>query len=94
MLIASKIKKNIKKKIPAVVHVDETARIQTVSENTNSKFYKLLKSFFELTGCPVLLNTSVNINGQPVVNSYQLAIETFYRTKIDILILDDFILLK
>ena len=94
MLIASKIKKNIKKKIPAVVHVDETARIQTVSENTNSKFYKLLKSFFELTGCPVLLNTSFNIKGQPVVNSYQQAIETFYRTKIDILILDDFILLK
>ena len=94
MLIACKVKKNKKNTIPATVHVDDTCRVQSVSRKTNSKFYELLKSFKDLTNCPVLLNTSFNIKGQPMVNSPEQAISTFLKTKIDVLVLHDFILKK
>jgi carbamoyltransferase len=94
MLIACKIRPFIIKKIPAVVHIDKTSRVQTVSELDNSKFYNLIKEFKKLTGCPVLLNTSFNIKGQTVVNSCEKAIDTFYKTKIDVLVIDDYIVEK
>jgi len=94
MLIACKVKKDKKKIIPATVHIDNTCRVQSVSKNTNLKFYELLNSFKKKTGCPVLLNTSFNIKGQPMVNNPSQAIDTFLKTNIDVLVLHDFILKK
>ena len=94
MLIACKVKKDKKKIIPATVHIDNTCRVQSVSKNTNLKFYELLNSLKKKTGCPVLLNTSFNIKGQPMVNNPSQAIDTFLKTNIDVLVLHDFILKK
>lgn len=94
MLIACKAKKATMKEIPAVIHVDNSCRVQTVSKNTNLGFYKLLESFKKLTKCSVLLNTSFNVKGQPIVNSLEDAINTFQNTNIDILFIDKFIISK
>lgn len=94
MLIACKIKKEVKKKVQAIVHVDDTCRVQTVNEKYNKKFYFLIKKFFEKTDIPVLLNTSFNIKGQPIVNSPSDAIECFLKYKIDHLVINDFIIEK
>ena len=65
-------KLNIKRSsIPAVTHVDYSARIQTVHKETNPKYYKLLKKFKEVTGCPILVNTSFNVRGEPIVCSIE-----------------------
>ena len=69
MLIACKVRSKMKKDISATVHVDNTCRVQTVSNESNKKFYKLLQSMYSKTKVPVLLNTSFNIKGQPIVNS-------------------------
>jgi carbamoyltransferase len=88
-------KLNIKRsKIPAVTHVDYSARIQTVHEKTNSRYYKLIKKFKEITGCPVLVNTSFNIRGEPIVCSTKDAFRCFMGTNLDILAIEDFILFK
>jgi len=88
-------KLNIKRsKIPAVTHVDYSARIQTVHQNTNPRYYKLIKNFKEITGCPVLVNTSFNIRGEPIVCSIKDAFRCFMGTNLDILVLEDFILYK
>ena len=80
--------------IPAVTHVDYSARIQTVSNNTNPKFYALLKAFKEKTGCPVLVNTSFNIRGEPIVSSPEDAYRCFMGTQIDYLVIGNSILNK
>ena len=72
--------------IPAVTHVDYSARIQTVNENTNRKYYKLIKKFKEGTNCPVLVNTSFNIRGEPIVNTPLDAFNCFMGTDLDILV--------
>ena len=77
--------------IPAVTHVDYSARVQTVDENSNPKFYQILKEFDALTGCGVLVNTSFNVRGEPVVCSPKDAYRCFMRTDIDILVLEDYI---
>ena len=84
MLIASKVKEDKVNVIPAVVHVDRSARVQTVNKSSNEKFYNLLEEFKNLTNIPVLLNTSFNVKGQPIVNNPRDAIETFKKTKIDV----------
>ena len=94
MLIAFKVKPKIKRYIPATVHVDNTSRVQTVNINTNEKLYNLLKSMHKKTNVPVLLNTSFNVKGQPIVNSPEDAIMCFLKYKIDYLFIDDFILKK
>lgn len=94
MLIACKIKKKLKKNVQAIVHVDDTCRVQTVNEKYNKRFYSLIKKFNEKTGIPVLLNTSFNIKGQPIVNSPDDAVECFLKYKIDRLVLNDFIIEK
>jgi len=79
---------NIKRSaIPAVTHVDYSARIQTVSEKTNKKYYKLLKKFKEITNCPVLVNTSFNIRGEPIVNTPYDAYNCFMGTELDALVI-------
>ena len=80
--------------IPAVTHVDLSARVQTVTEKTNSKFYKLLSEFNKLTGVPVLVNTSFNIRGEPIVLTPNNAVQCFMNTEMDVLVLNNFILYK
>lgn len=82
------------KEFPAITHVDNTSRIQTVSSLQNSKFYSLLSVFYELTGCPLLLNTSFNVMGEPIVCSPSDAIRTFSDSGIDILVMNNFIIRK
>ena len=77
MLVACKVRKNKKYSIPAVIHVDGTSRVQTVSKSSNPKFYKLIQSVNKKTGIPVILNTSFNIKGQPIVNTPKNAIDCF-----------------
>jgi carbamoyltransferase len=77
--------------IPAVTHVDYSARVQTVDEYTNPKFYQVLREFDALTGCGVVVNTSFNVRGEPVVCSPKDAYRCFMRTGIDFLILEDYI---
>ena len=81
-------KLNIKKsEIPAVTHVDYSARIQTVHKETNPKYYKLLSEFKRKSGCPVLVNTSFNVRGEPIVNTPIDAFKCFMGTEIDILVI-------
>ncbi|MGI8812242.1 MAG: carbamoyltransferase family protein [Pyrinomonadaceae bacterium] len=80
--------------IPAVTHVDNSARIQTVHRETNPQFHSVLEEFEKLTGFGVLVNTSFNIRGEPIVCTPQDAYRCFMRTEMDVLVLEDFILLK
>ena len=86
---------NIKRsEIPAVTHVDYSARIQTVSKETNEIYFNLIKKFKEKTNCPVLVNTSFNIRGEPIVNTPLDAYKCFMGTELDILVLGNFYLEK
>jgi carbamoyltransferase len=88
-------KLNIKRSdIPAVTHVDYSSRVQTVHKDTNIMYYNLIKKFKELTGCPVLVNTSFNVRGEPIVNSPKDAFNCFMGTGLDYLIIGNFILDK
>lgn len=80
--------------IPAVTHVDYSARIQTVHADTNPRFYHLLDAFEQKTGCPVLVNTSFNVRGEPIVNTPEDAYRCFMRTDMDCLVLENVILHK
>ncbi|RZS30530.1 carbamoyltransferase [Herbihabitans rhizosphaerae] len=80
--------------IPAVTHVDYSARVQTVSRDDDPRSYELLKEFESRTGCPVLVNTSFNVRGEPIVATPEDAYRCFMRTNIDILVLGDFLLRK
>jgi carbamoyltransferase len=81
-------KLNIKRsEIPAVTHVDYSARIQTVHENTNRKYFKLIKKFKEKTNCPVIVNTSFNVRGEPIVNTPLDAFNCFMGTELDKLVI-------
>ena len=88
-------KLNIKRSsIPAVTHVDYSARIQTVNKKTNPKFYNLIKSFKKKTGCPVIVNTSFNVRGEPIVNTPTDAFNCFMGTNLDKLVIGNFYLDK
>jgi len=88
-------KLNIKRSsIPAVTHVDYSARVQTVHKETNQKYYDLLKKYKEITGCPVLVNTSFNVRGEPIVCSIKDSFNCFMGTNLDILVCENFILYK
>ncbi len=88
-------KLNIKRsKIPAVTHVDYSARIQTVHKETNQKFFKLIEKFKKLTNCPILVNTSFNIRGEPIVNDPYDAFNCFMGTNLDKLVVGNFYLDK
>ena len=88
-------KLNIKRsKIPAVTHVDYSARVQTVHRDTNPKYHSLISRFKEITGCPILVNTSFNVRGEPIVCSPEDAIRCFMGTELDILVIGDFYLKK
>ncbi len=88
-------KLNVKRSsIPAITHVDYSARIQTVHKETNPKYYDLLKEFKKITNCPVLVNTSFNVRGEPIVCSIEDAFNCFMGTNLDILVIENFILFK
>jgi carbamoyltransferase len=80
--------------LPAVTHVDGSARIQTVDRMTNQRFADLIEHFYKHTGCPILLNTSLNLRGEPIVCSIMDAISTFGRSNMDALVLEDLLLDK
>ena len=81
-------------KIPAITHVDFSARIQTVHKETNPTYHKLIKKFYKKTGCPVLVNTSFNVRGEPIVCSPEEAFKCFMGTELDILVIENFLLIK
>ena len=88
-------KLNIKRsEIPAVTHVDYSARIQTVDKKNNKRFYDLISKFKEKTGCPVLVNTSFNVRGEPIVNTPKDAFNCFMGTELDYLIIGNCVLDK
>ena len=86
--------KNINSKIPAVTHVDYSARIQTINERDNGKLFKLLSKFYEKTDCPILVNTSFNVRDEPIVNTTEDAYKCFLSTELDILVIENFYLMK
>ena len=88
-------KLNIKRSlVPAITHVDYSARIQTVHKVTNPRYYKLLSEFKNITKCPILVNTSFNVRGEPIVCSVEDAFNCFMGTNLDILVIENFILFK
>ena len=88
-------KLNIKRsEIPAVTHVDYSARIQTVTKDNNKKYYDLISKFKEKTGCPVLVNTSFNVRGEPIVNTPTDAFNCLMGTELDYLVIGNCILDK
>ncbi len=84
----------VRSTIPAITHVDYSARVQTVDAGRNPRFHSLLKAFHALTGCPVLVNTSFNVRGEPIVCTPRDAYRCFMATEMDALVLGDFVLLK
>ena len=84
----------IRSEIPAITHVDYSARVQTVSKKTNPRYYNLIKEFKQITGCPVIINTSFNVRGEPIVCSPQDAYKCFMRTEMDLLVLQNQVLIK
>ena len=88
-------KLNIKRSsIPAITHVDYSARIQTVHKETNPRYYDLINEFKKNTNCPVLVNTSFNVRGEPIVCSIDDAFNCFMGTNLDILVIENFLLFK
>lgn len=80
--------------VPAITHVDYSARIQTVTEQTNALYYRIIKEFFHLTGTPLVINTSFNIRGEPIVGTPEDAYRCFMRTNMDYLIIENYIFEK
>ena len=94
MLLVTKVKENKKSVIPSVVHIDGTARLQTVTKEDNGIYYDLIYEFYKLTGIPVLLNTSFNKRGEPIVESSGDALKCFLTTGIDYLVLEKYLISK
>ena len=88
------VRKKFHKILPSIIHVDGGARVQSVSKDENPSFYTLLENFQQITGIPVLLNTSFNIKGEPIVETPYEAIRTFLESQIDVLVLGEFLVVK
>ncbi|MGZ8240150.1 MAG: carbamoyltransferase family protein [Methylobacter sp.] len=88
------IKKAMRERIAAVCHIDGTGRLQTVKEKWNPRFYNLLNSFYQLTQIPVLLNTSFNVMGKPLVHTLEDALAVFLTTGLDVLVINDYLITK
>jgi carbamoyltransferase len=94
MITACNVKDEKRNVIPAVTHVDGTCRPQLISKQINERFWELLDNFRQYTGVPVILNTSFNIKGEPIVCSPRDAIKCFFDTGLDLLCIGDFIVSK
>jgi carbamoyltransferase len=86
--------KQVRSTIPAVTHVDYSARVQTIDMQHHPRFYKIISKFKEKTGSPVVINTSFNVRGEPIVNTPEDAFRCFMNTNMDVLVLENFIILK
>lgn len=94
MLLVYGVKKEKQKVIPAITHVDGTGRVQTVSREASPKYYKLIEEFYKITDVPVILNTSFNIRGKPIIDNPDQAIDMFLKEDMDILVLNNYIIKK
>jgi len=94
MLVTTKVKEEWRSKIPAVTHIDHTSRYQTVTPQTNPKFYSLLSKFKDITGIPVLMNTSFNGPSEPIVESPYDALNTFVDRNLDVLVIGNYFITK
>ena len=94
MLYVVDVKEDKREIIPAITHVDGTGRLQTVHKETNLRYYRLIDTFGQATGVPVILNTSFNLRGEPIVNSPQEAFRTFSESGMDVLVLNQYVIEK
>ncbi|RPJ53167.1 MAG: hypothetical protein EHM23_31475 [Acidobacteria bacterium] len=94
MLLVAPVSASQRGCIPAVTHVDGSARIQTVNEQQNGRYYRLIRTFANMTGCPLLVNTSFNVRNEPIVCAPRDAYNCFMRTNMDVLVIEDFFLTK
>jgi len=84
----------VRSQYPAITHVDYSARLQTVDEERHGRYYRLMKAFEKETGSPVIVNTSFNVRGEPIVNTPKHALDCFLHTEMDVLVMEDVVLLK
>ena len=84
----------VRSEVPAITHVDYSARIQTIDRVRNPSFHRVMEAFRDLTGCPVLVNTSFNVRGEPIVCTPEDAYRCFLATEMDALVLENFVILK
>ena len=92
MLLVARVKQP--EKIPAVTHVDGTGRLQTVSKTSNPLFYNLINEFFRITGIPVIINTSMNVRGEPIVNTPEQAYNMILKTDMDCMVMGKNLIFK
>ena len=90
MMYAVRCQEGIKEKIPAIIHVDDTCRIQTVTEDVNPHYYNLIKTWYDKTGCPIIFNTSFNLGGEPLVETLDDALRTLANSLIEYLYLPEY----
>lgn len=89
-----KFREAVRHKVPAVVHVDGTGRLQTVKQHLNGRYHRLISEFHRLTGIPLVLNTSLNVMGKPIVHSVEDALAVFFTTGLDALVIEDYLIEK
>jgi carbamoyltransferase len=94
MLYVVPVRPESRQMLPAITHVDGTGRIQTVFRDCSPRYYSLIENFGEATGVRALLNTSFNLKGEPIVNSPEEAFSTFWRSEMDMLVLENFVVSK
>jgi carbamoyltransferase len=94
MILAFQAENGVKSTIPATLHVDDSGRPQTVDRSTNERYWRLIDEFRKLTGVPVVLNTSFNVDSEPIVCTPKNALATFYMSGMDALAIGDFIVEK
>ena len=94
MLFVTNVKADKRDIIPAVTHVDGTGRLQIVNKNDNPRYYELIKKFRDKTGVPIILNTSFNLKGEPIVNTPENAFSTFMNSGMDLLVLNNYLIKK
>lgn len=94
MILAFQVKKDKRGIIPAVTHIDNSARLQTVSREQNKSYRNLINEFYKITKVPVVLNTSFNRAGEPIVNTPEDAVQSFLGSDLDVLVLEDFLIIK
>jgi carbamoyltransferase len=94
MTLTFDVREEKRGQIASITHVDGTARIQTVGASTNPRFHRLISEFGKITGIPMVINTSFNVKGQPIVCTPRDAVSTFYMTGMDHLVLGDYVLSK
>ena len=94
MLLVAPVRQDAPQRLPSITHVDGSARIQTIRRDQDPRYYDLIRSFKARTGCSVIINTSMNVRGEPIVNTPEDAYRCFMRTDMDAIAMGPFLLLK